>query len=73
MVNRGDVGDYGTVFKTVPETTQDFANRMTCFKIPGEKGAEVTAQGILPDISNYQVSYWPYNYRNLVDFHAIVV
>ena len=55
IVNRGDMGDYGTVFKTVPETTKDFANRMTCFKIPGFKEAPVDAQGILPDLSLYKV------------------
>jgi hypothetical protein len=49
------MGSYGTMFKTVPETTQSFANRMTCFKIPGAKEAPVVAQGILPDLSNYKV------------------
>ena len=55
MINRKDVGSYGTVFKIVPETTQDFANRMTCFKVPGASDAKVAAQGILPDLSNYNV------------------
>lgn len=55
IVNRPDYGDYGTMFKTVPETTQNFANRITCFKIPGSKDAKVTAQGVLPDLTNYKV------------------
>ena len=55
VLNQPDIGKYGTMFKTVPETTQDFANRMTCFKVPGMKGAEITAQGVLPDLSDYQV------------------
>lgn len=56
MINRADMGTYGTMFKTVPETTYDFANKMTCFKIPGAKEASVTAQSVLPDLSNYVVS-----------------
>lgn len=56
IINRGDMGDYGTVFKTIPETTKEFANRITCFKVPGVKEAPVTAQGILPDLSMYTVS-----------------
>lgn len=55
IINRGDMGSYGTVFKTVPETTKDFANRMTCFKIPGAKEAPVDAQGILPNLTLYTV------------------
>lgn len=55
IINRADMGSYGTVFKTVPETTQNFANRMTCFKVPGSKDAPVAAQGILPDLTLYDV------------------
>ena len=55
VVNRADIGTYGTVFKTVPETTKTFANRMTCFKIPGAADAKVSAQGILPDLTDYNV------------------
>lgn len=55
-INRADMGPYGTMYKTVPVTTQDYANRMTCFKVPGAKGASVTPQGLLPDISNYEVN-----------------
>ena len=43
------------MFKIVYETTQDFANVMTCFAVPGASGAPVTPQGVLPDISMYKV------------------
>ena len=56
VYNIGQDGAYGRIYKIVPETTQDFANRKTCFKVPGVNGAPIAAQGILPDLSNYQVS-----------------
>ena len=56
VVNRPDMGDYGTMFKIVPYTTQKFTNKITCFKVPGSKDAKVTAQGVLPNISLYDVS-----------------
>jgi len=49
-------GQFGTQYKIVPETTQNFTNRITCFKIPGMQGAAVMPQGVLPDISKYKVS-----------------
>ena len=51
----GELGDYGTMYKMVPETTKDFINRNVCFKVPGSAGAAVVPQGILPDMSNFQV------------------
>ena len=62
VINRPDIGDFGTMFKIVPYTTQNFANQMTCFKVPGEKEAKVTAQGVLPDVSLFNKS--SYNYHN---------
>ena len=56
VVNRPDMGDYGTMFKIVPYTTQNFVNKITCFKVPGSKDAKVTAQGVLPNVSLYNVS-----------------
>jgi len=47
-------GQFGTQYKIVPETTQNFTNRITCFKIPGMQGAAVMPQGVLPDISKYK-------------------
>ena len=51
------MGDGGTMFKIVPYTTQNFANKMTCFKIPGQAEAKVTAQSVLPDSSLYTVRH----------------
>lgn len=56
VLNRADMGTYGTMFKTVPETTKSYTNKMVCFKIPGVDGGSVTAQGILPDPTLYNVS-----------------
>ena len=56
VVNRADMGDFGTMFKIVPYTTKQFANKLTCFKVPGQKDGKVTAQGVLPDPSLYSVS-----------------
>lgn len=52
VINRGDSN---TMFKIVPETTQDFANRITCFNIPGSSDAPITAQSLLPNASFYTV------------------
>ena len=57
VVNRPDMGDFGTMFKIVPYTTQKFVNKITCFKVPGSKDAKVTAQGVLPDVTLYNVSH----------------
>ena len=50
VINRGDSN---TMFKIVPETTQDFANRITCFNIPGSSDAPIAAQSLLPNASLY--------------------
>ncbi len=55
MINRGDQGQFGTVYKIVYETTQQFANAKTCFAVPGGSGANVTPQGVLPNTTMYQV------------------
>ena len=57
VLSRGDMGDHGTMFKMVPETTYEFANRVTCFKIDGADGAAVMAQPALPDPTQYKVGY----------------
>ena len=51
----GELGAYGTLYEMVPETTKEFINRNVCFKVPGFDGAAVVPQGILPDMSNFQV------------------
>ena len=43
------------MFKIIPETTQDFANRITCFNIPGSSDSPITAQSLLPNASLYTV------------------
>lgn len=56
VINRADMGDFGTMFKIVPYTTQTITNQMTCFKVPGQNTSKVVAQGVLPDTSLYTVS-----------------
>ena len=56
VVSVSNDGQYGTQYKIVPETTQNFTNRVTCFKIPGMQGAAVMPQGVLPNITAYNVS-----------------
>lgn len=49
-------GQYGTMYKIVPETTNgSHYNVMTCFAIPGMSSAPLTVQSVLPDISQYKV------------------
>lgn len=56
VVSSSKDGQYGTSYKIVPETTQNFTNRITCFKIPGMQGGPVMPQGVLPDTTNFTVS-----------------
>lgn len=62
IFNLRNDGTYGTMYTIVPETTQDFANRMTCFKVPGMEGGEVMPQTILPNASLYTVSRGIHHY-----------
>jgi len=57
VINRGDVGQYGTMFKIVYETTKTFTNKKSCFVTNGTSDGRVNAQGIFPDISSYTVSF----------------
>ena len=54
-LNLADQGDSGTMYEIVPETTKDYANVKTCFVVPGTADAPVTAQGVLPNTTLYQV------------------
>jgi len=56
VINRGDVGNYGTMFKIVFETTKTYTNQRSCFVINGTSDGKVTPQGVFPDLSNYIVS-----------------
>ena len=55
IVNRGDVGEYGTMYKIVFETTKEYTNKRTCFTINGYSDAKVMPQGIFPDMGQYTV------------------
>lgn len=55
IINRGDVGQYGAVYKIVFETTKDYMNKRTCFAINGSSDGKVMPQGIFPDMSDFQV------------------
>ena len=57
IVNRGDVGQYGAVFKIVFETTSEHLNKRTCFAINGSSDDKVTPQGIFPDMSKFIVRH----------------
>ena len=57
IVNRGDVGQYGAVFKIVFETTNEHMNKRTCFAINGSSDGKVTPQGIFPDMSKFIVRH----------------
>ena len=49
-------GQYGTMYKMVPETTNSsHYNVMTCFALPGMSSAPLAVQSVLPDISQYTV------------------
>ena len=56
VINRGDVGRYGTMFKIVFETTKTFTNRRACFVINGTFEGKVMPQGVFPDLKDYNVS-----------------
>lgn len=55
IINRGDVNQYGTVFKIVFETTKEYMNRRACFAIHGSSDNKVMPQGVFPDMNGYQV------------------
>ena len=57
IVNRGDVGQYGAVFKIVFETTNEYMNKRTCFAINGSSDGKVMPQGIFPDMSKFRVRW----------------
>lgn len=55
LIYRGDVGDYGTLYKTVPVTMNDTYNVMTCYALAGDKDQPVVPQTVLPDPTLYEV------------------
>ena len=72
VINRGDVGQYGTMFKIVYETTKTYTNQKSCFVINGTSDGTVKAQGIFPDISSYIVSFVFPQVLKLFVFHIPV-
>lgn len=55
MVYRGDVGQYGTLYKSVPVTMNDTYNVPTCYALAGDKDTPVVPQVVFPDVTLYQV------------------
>ena len=55
IINRGDVNQYGAIFKIVFETTKEYTNKRTCFGVNGTSDVKVMAQEIFPDMSNFSV------------------
>ena len=68
MINRGDVDQYGTMFKIVYETTKTYTNKKSCFVINGTSDGRVKSQGIFPDISSYIVSFIFVRFLNYIYF-----
>lgn len=58
IIYRGDQGDFGTLYKIVPVTTNNTYNVITCFAVPGAKEQPVVPQVVLPDPKDYVVSAW---------------
>ena len=56
VVNIGDVGQYGAVYKIVFEMTSEHMNKRMCFAINGSSDGKVMPQGIFPDMSKFIVS-----------------
>lgn len=63
MYYRGDEKDYGNTYKLIYVTmNKTVVNKLTCFKIPGDKDSPVQAQSILPDPSLFKVRVHAYIY-----------
>lgn len=52
-VQRGDRGAFGQHYMVAPITNEKVLNVRTCFTLPGEKGAPVLPQTVLPDLNNF--------------------
>ncbi|EEB12327.1 predicted protein [Pediculus humanus corporis] len=50
----GSEGQYGTLKKVAPVTTEKFQNVDTCFVVSGSSESPVEPQTVLPDISNFE-------------------
>ena len=48
-------GKFGTSKKVTPMTTEEVRNELNCFSVEGSKDNPVDPQGVLPDMTNFQV------------------
>ena len=54
-MQRADQGQFGESYKVAPMSNYQVQNQMSCFKVDGAKGMEVTIQAILPDLKDFKV------------------
>jgi len=52
---RGDMGSYGSAVKILPMTNEEVTNEIDCFQVDGDQENVVTAQSMLPDISDFSM------------------
>lgn len=50
-------GEYGRMLKVAPVTTETSLNVKTCLALNGTENLRISLQSVVPDISNYKVSY----------------
>jgi len=50
----GEVGDFGTLLKIVPMTNEVVLNKIDCFQVNGSAEEQVTAQSMLPDLTDFK-------------------
>ena len=48
--------NYGVQYKIVPETTETFTNRISCFQSNGTSDGAVSLQSIVPDMTDFEVT-----------------
>ena len=54
-MQRADQAQFGTMYEVVPMTAYTVRNKMSCFKSDGASEAPVSIQGVLPDLTGFQV------------------
>lgn len=55
-MQRADQGQFGSTYEVVPMTAYTVRNQVSCFKVDGGSDAPVSIQGVLPDLTGFQVS-----------------
>jgi len=79
-MQRADQGQFGESYKVAPLSNYQVQNQMSCFKVDGAKGMEVTIQAILPDLKDFKVmlifyktiTIWEHYVFEFVDFDCFV-